>query len=284
MKRMAIIVLLMAAILAACANNTQNIDHSGMDNGSEQDEEHGGHGIEHGGDSTIKPEEVNVVWTFAEETPKSGMEIILNIQVQDNDHKPIEYFDISHEKKLHLIVVSKDFSYFHHIHPEYIDEGLFEIKTQFPSGGAYKLFADFIPTGGEAMTKSKWIEVEGNRAPSKAFEPDSNLTKSVGGKEVTLSIDQLQAGKEVILNFTIKDDKTKEPINNLEQYLGAVGHVVILTEDAEQYLHVHPMEEKATGPDAKFATTFPQSGIYKIWGQFQHKGQVFTIPFVVKIP
>lgn len=273
MKRMAIIVLVMAALLAACGKNTENIDHSGMN-----------HGGEPGEVSAVEPEDVNVVWTFDEQSPMSGKEIGLNIHVQNNDNKPIENFDINHEKKLHMIVVSKDFSYFNHIHPEYKGEGSFDIRTQFPSGGEYKLFADFIPTGGSAMTKSKWIKIEGEEAKQETIEPDNNMTKSMGGKEVTLSFDELKAGEEVILNFTIKDDKTKELINNLEQYLGAVGHVVILTEDAEQYLHVHPMEEKATGPDAKFATTFPQSGSYKIWGQFQHEGQVFTIPFVVKIP
>ena len=66
--------------------------------------------------------------------------------------------------------------------------------------------------------------------------------------------------------------------------IGAVGHVVVLSADASQYLHVHPTDEKAAGPDAKFMTTFPASGIYKIWGQFQHEGKVFTVPYVVKVP
>jgi uncharacterized lipoprotein YehR (DUF1307 family) len=272
MKHVSIIVVLIA-VLAGCGNQSQHTDHSGMK-----------HGGEHGEASAIEPKDVSAVWTFDEETPMAGKEIGLNIQIQNNGNKPIENFDISHEKKLHLIVVSKDFSYFNHIHPVYNGKGSFDIRTQFPSGGEYKLFADFIPTGGSAMTKSEWVKIEGEKAKQEIIEPDSNMTKSVGGKEVTLSFDKFQAGEEVILNFMIKDDKTKEPINNLEQYLGAVGHVVILDEDAEQYLHVHPMEEKATGPDAKFATIFPQSGFYKIWGQFQHAGQVFTVPYVVQIP
>jgi hypothetical protein len=44
------------------------------------------------------------------------------------------------------------------------------------------------------------------------------------------------------------------------------------------------MEEKVTGPEAKFMTTFPKSGVYKIWGQFQHENKVFIVPFVVKVP
>jgi len=137
MKRVSIIVLFMAVLLAACGNNTQNIDHSGMNHGGELRE-----------DSAIEPEDVSAVWTLDEQSPMSGKEIGLNIQVLNNDNKPIENFDISHEKKLHLIVVSKDFSYFNHIHPQYNGEGSFDIQTQFPSGGEYKLIADsFQPAG-----------------------------------------------------------------------------------------------------------------------------------------
>ncbi|MGO4272648.1 hypothetical protein AB4Z22_22875, partial [Paenibacillus sp. TAF58] len=109
-------------------------------------------------------------------------------------------------------------------------------------------------------------------------------TKVIDGKEVTLSIDHLMADMELNLNFNIKDAKSKQPVKDLQPYLGAVGHVVILTQDAENYLHVHPTDEKTSGPDAKFMTTFPHRGIYKIWAQFQQNGKVFTIPFVIKVP
>jgi len=58
---------------------------------------------------------------------------------------------------------------------------------------------------------------------------------------------------------------------------------VILSRDADHYLHVHPLDEASSGPDAQFVTSFPKPGIYKIWGQFQHRGEVFTVPFVVQV-
>jgi hypothetical protein len=70
----------------------------------------------------------------------------------------------------------------------------------------------------------------------------------------------------------------------MQNYLGAAGHVVIVSSDMEQYLHVHPADSQQTaGPEAKFSTTFPADGLYKIWGQFQRDGRVLTVPFVVKI-
>jgi hypothetical protein len=185
---------------------------------------------------------------------------------------------------MHLIVVSKDLSFFNHIHPEYKGNGVFEVTTRFPAGGDYKLIADIVPTGGSAMSKMDWTHIEGEFAVPEPIRPETDFTKVVDGKEITLSFDQLSANKELNLNFVIKDEKTKTPITDLQPYLGAVGHVVILTEDTEQYLHVHPIDETSSGPIAQFATSFPKSGVYKIWGQFRHNDQVFTVPFVVKVP
>jgi major membrane immunogen (membrane-anchored lipoprotein) len=274
MKHTIGILLVSAALLTACSTNTNS--HS--NHNQNQNAEHSNHNTKH-----QKEDSTKVTYSFKEGKAEAKKDTTVQIQIQDQTGKPIEKFDITYEKKLHLIVVSKDLRYFSHIHPEFKGKGLFEIKTQFPSGGEYKLFSDFVPTGGSSTTKSKWVNVEGESASPVPIQVDSPLTKSVEGKEISLSIDHLQAGKEAVLNFTIKDDQTKKPITNLQPYLGAVGHVVILTEDAKDYLHVHPIEEKATGPDAKFMTTFPKSGTYKIWGQFKHDGKVLTVPFVVKV-
>jgi hypothetical protein len=274
MKRTVWIFVFISVLLAACSPTQEGDVHS----------EHNNQGSgPNSSEGTLKAEDVKVVFSFPNGNPKSKQDAGLKIQVQNNDGKPIENFDINHEKKLHLIVVNKDLSYFNHIHPEPKVKGMFEITTQFPAGGEYKLFADFVPTGTSAMTKSEWVKVEGEAAAAVPIKADTKFTKSVDGKEVTLAADQLQAGKEVTLTFTIKDDLTKKSITNLQQYLGSVGHVVILTDDASQYIHVHPLEENAMGSDAKFMTTFPKSGVYKIWGQFQHENRVFTVPFVVQI-
>ncbi len=116
------------------------------------------------------------------------------------------------------------------------------------------------------------------------LEPDLSLTKVVNNIEVNLSFDHLMSGMDSDMIFTFKDTKTKESITNLQPYLGAVGHIVILSADLGMYLHVHPIEDKTNEPDAKFITWFPKSGIYKIWGQFQQEGKVFIVPFVVEVP
>ncbi|MFC7443132.1 hypothetical protein [Laceyella putida] len=257
--------------------------------GAAQEQDHNGHGNQQQGheqhqQATEKPaQKVQVNWTF-DSQPTANQPKGLTIQVNDQTGKPVNEFEINHEKKMHLIIVSEDLSHFDHLHPNYQGNGKFKVETNFPQGGKYKLYADFIPQGGNEATEPKWVEVKGATSQKQPLQPDAILVKTVDGKEVSLKFDSTpQANQETMLTFHIKDAKTKQPITKLEKYLGAVGHVVIISSDAEQYLHVHPADENATGPDAMFHTTFPKAGVYKIWGQFQHQGKVFTVPFVVNV-
>lgn len=261
-----LIVLSLALTLSGCGKS-QTTEHPVHSNGHE---------------AGSSAEQIQAI--FQAPQAKAKEETTVTIQIQDSGGKPINDFDLNHEKKMHLIAVSKDLSYYKHLHPEYKGKGLFTVSTQFPSGGDYRLFADFLPTGKEKTVKSYTLTVQGDPAPPAAIEPEGNLTKTVDGNEVTLTIDHLMAGMELNLTYAFKDAASKTPIKDLQPYLGAVGHVVILDANADQYLHVHPTDEKLAGPEAKFMTTFPKSGVYKIWGEFQRNGKVFTVPFVVKVP
>ncbi len=273
MKRITLFVILVALVLlTACGKQT---DRTANNHGAHEE-----HGQEASPEASISTQ---ADWKLSTDSPKSNEETSITIQIQTEDGKAIEEFDINHEKKLHLIVVSKDLSYFNHIHPEYKGNGKFEIATSFPSGGDFKLIADYIPTGGTATTQFEWVKVGGPAVDPTPVTPSKERSVVVDGVEVTLESDHPEAGKDFILNFKLADAQSKEPITDLQPYLGAVGHVVIVSNDVEQYLHVHPMEEKATGPDAKFMTKFPNSGIYKIWGQFQRNGKTFISPFVVEV-
>lgn len=282
MKKIILLALVSALLIASgCGksdntNENQHMNHENMQQGENHE------GMNHEMNQS-QEDTTQAVWKFSKETPKSKETVNLTIQINDKDGKPVKDFDIQHEKLMHLIVVSKDLSYFDHLHPEYKGDGLFTTTLNFPAGGEYKLYADYVPKGESKVVKNHTVTVVGEKAQTTPLKPDENLTKVVDGKEITLSFDELKAGKDVTLNFNIKDHKTGRPITNLQPYLGAVGHVVIISEDTEEYLHVHPMDEKAKGPDAKFMTKFPKSGIYKIWGQFQHEGKVITVPFVVKV-
>jgi hypothetical protein len=231
----------------------------------------------------IVTDDVKVKWKLDDnQASDQGTLIRLNIT---NNGNPINEFEINHEKLLHLIIVSKDLSYFNHVHPEYKGDGIFEIKNKFPAGGEYRMVADFKPNDGSSMSKMEWVTIHGDADQAKAVKIDKNLEKIVDGKKITLTFNsQLVAGEESTLMFSLIDEITNQPISDLEPYLGSIGHVVVFSEDGERYLHVHALEDQGSGPDALFETNFPKSGVYKIWGQFQKDGKVFTVPYVVNVP
>jgi hypothetical protein len=231
----------------------------------------------------IVTEDVNVDWEL-DNNQASGQGTLIRLRITNNG-KPMNEFEVNHEKLLHLIIVSKDLSYFNHIHPEYKGKGVFEIVNEFPAGGEYRVIADFKPKNGNSMSKLEWLLVAGEAVESVDVTVDQRLEKTVGGEKVALSIEPpLESKKEMTLRFTLMDAKTNQPISDLEPYLGSIGHVVVLSDDGERYLHVHALKGQGRGPEALFETEFPESGVYKIWAQFQRNGQVFTIPYVVSVP
>ncbi|MED4585785.1 hypothetical protein [Brevibacillus choshinensis] len=280
-KRMTMIAgaLTFTLLLAGCGSTEEANQMGSHGTNHTQGESHAGHNPA----QTAPADNLKASFTFATGSAKEKEETEVHVQITDQNGTPVNEFEINHEKLLHLIMVSDDLSSFSHIHPEFKGDGKFAVQTSFPSGGKYKMFADFKPVGGSGTTLSEWMNVEGTAAARTAITPDAMLVKDVDGKEIELSLSNAKANEEVTLTYEIRDGITKKGIQDLEPYLGAVGHVVILSADAEQYLHVHPLDEKATGPKAQFATSFPHSGIYKIWGQFQHKGKVITVPFVVEV-
>ncbi|WP_202914555.1 hypothetical protein [Paenibacillus antri] len=221
-------------------------------------------------------------FAFPDGAPAPGKSTTLTIGLRDEAGAVIDKFDVNHEKLMHLIVVSEDLSHFEHLHPEYEWNGTFRVDLTFPAGGRHKLFADFVPSGGAQTTIGEWIDVEGEGA-GRPVVPEAELAKTIDGKRIELDIAGLSPNADAMLTFSFKDAPSGRPIDDLEPYLGAVGHVVILSEDAETYLHVHPADEASTGPEATFHTSFPSSGTYKIWGQFQHQGRLITVPFVVNV-
>ena len=107
----------------------------------------------------------------------------------------------------------------------------------------------------------------------------------------------LKAGEDVMMHFQVRDASGKS-VTDLQPYLGAKGHCVILSADPKLYLHTHPtdgdhqMEGMSTpadaehasgGADVMFHTNFPRAGLYKAWGQFKHKDKIITAPFVVNV-
>ena len=87
--------------------------------------------------------------------------------------------------------------------------------------------------------------------------------------------------KPTKLRFTFSDDRTGAPVTDLEPYLGASAHLLIVNADLSVAIHVHPEGALTAGPIIAFEPLLPVPGPYKLWIQVQRAGAVITVPFVI---
>lgn len=195
------------------------------------------------------------------------------------DGEPVTDFDEVHEKQLHLIAVRRDFTGFQHVHPTMDAAGTWTTQLTL-TPGAWRIFADFS-TAGSPMTLGTDVEVAGDYQP--AHSTGDQRTADVGDYQVTLDGD-LTAGSATEL--TLQVSRNGRPVTDLEPYLGAYGHLVALRSGDLAYLHVHPDgspddADTASGPEVTFGTEAPSAGVYHLYFDFQHEGEVRTAAFTL---
>ncbi|ALF54581.1 hypothetical protein ACX27_19810 [Nostoc piscinale CENA21] len=260
---------------------SQHTDH--QDNMSSQ---HQGHSMEHPGDEA----KTNITTQAKLTTPKNllpNQPVNLVINVQDTVGKSIDKFDTFQEKLMHLIIVREDLATYDHIHPTYKGNGRFEVSANFSTPGNYSLFSDYKPSGQNEALSLMQVKIPGSIPLPKSLEKFEK-TKVISNTKVNLDVanQNIQAGKEVTLNFDIKDAANNQPIKDLETYLGERGHLVIVKSSSpltvNDYIHAHALKNSADG-QIKFVTNFPQPGTYKLWMQFQRRGKVGTADFWVNV-
>ncbi len=214
----------------------------------------------------------------------------------NKDENALVPLELRHEKKIHLIIVSTDLAYFEHIHPEYNgvnyqirvvgkDEAFTKERgmneTEFTEGGDYLMFLDYVPTDATGQLDKIPLSVSG---PPRTDTPlgSQRMSWAADGYALELSADRdlvVNASIELTIHITLDG----EPVTDLDNYLGALAHMVVISEDTEEYLHVHPMESATDGPDVMLHTNFPKAGKYKVFMQFNHDGVVRTTDFVLGV-
>ena len=217
--------------------------------------------------------------TYSANTPMEYSFSILN-----NKGSILKDFATTHTKVMHLIVVRKDLKYFQHLHPVLNSEsGIFSLSDlSFPSDGEYRIFADFMPKNGQVITISEDVKVGKDYAVLNIGTEEKE--KIFDGYKVAISSNEnFVSNEEITLTFNLKQGN--KIITDLEEYLGALGHSVILRENTLDFIHAHPMEDlgKIQNGNVDFMVNFPLPGKYKIFTQFKKGGKVFTTDFVVSV-
>lgn len=203
---------------------------------------------------------------------------------------------------------------FYHLHPEQIAQGLFSVKLPEVSPGIYKVFADIVRGTGFPETMVSEISlpaVVGGRysgddsgVSTTPFEASEQIAATSpladGGRMVwEQNGTPLKTGQVSWFRFRVENTE-HEPVDDLEPYMGMMGHAEFLKSDFSVFAHIHPagsipmaslamaqqesgmamdhasMDTRSNMAGVSFPYGFPQAGDYRLFVQVKRHGVIET--------
>ena len=244
---------------------------------SARHEGHGGHAGAHGTPGGLSVSAGGYTLEARPTVFEVGREEAFGVRIVDRAGREVRDLDEQHAQLMHLIVVRRDLSHYQHLHPSLDEDGSWSVPLTLPVPGVYRAFVDFS-VNGEPLTLGVDLTAPGDLRVDPLPGP-TNAVRIEGGYEVVLEAETPTADARSLLRFRI--ERGGREIEDLEPYLGAMGHLVALREGDLAYLHVHPTG--GAGTQIEFHTEFPSQGRYRLFLQFAHAGVVRTAAFTVEI-
>jgi hypothetical protein len=189
-------------------------------------------------------------------------------------------FDIEHARRMHLIVVRRDFENFQHLHPRMARDGTWATRLDLSESGPYRAFADF-KVDSRKLVLATSVYARGGFRPVPLPRPAASASAGKG-YEVRLRSAEPRAGAPTPLEFEVRR-RGGAVVRDLEPYLGARGHLVALRQGDLAYLHTHPEDRATRGDSIHFETEYPTAARYRLFLQFKHEGRVETAAFTQKV-
>ncbi|MEP7115413.1 MAG: hypothetical protein ABI862_19275 [Ilumatobacteraceae bacterium] len=207
-------------------------------------------------------------------TVEAGRSSTFTFQIERADGSVVTEYDLLHERRMHLIVLSRNLVDYLHLHPLLDAHGTWTVELPALNPGSYRVYADFQPHGADQVTLATDVSVPGLTEPIEV--PPVSPDVEVDGLRVSLS--GMPAVGESALTFDVTRDGI--PVVT-EPYLGAAGHLVVIRQGDLGYLHVHPMDGQAGA--VRFIAEFPTPGRYRLFFDFSVGGTVHTASFTIDV-
>lgn len=269
------LVIAVMIILNSCmdSNNYNDLDNNQTKKGSNKK-------MEIKTDTQSESKQVKLKWLSDINSIEEGKNFkLVFIPVLIGDNSKQVKLDTLHERKVHLIIVSDDLEYFTHIHPVELNNGDYEVEFVLPSGGKYKLFAEYKPEGYDKITDEFDFVVSGKSKNEKIYESIRTAYQGNDFSVRLLNAENLTAGEDQTLIAEFYKNGKKLNINSLENYLGEKAHAVMVSIRDKKFMHVHPM---VMNEELNLHINFSEDDYYKLWLQFKIDEKVYTADFVLR--
>jgi hypothetical protein len=251
-----------------------------------------------------------------------------------NPRRPEDWIDfndliLDHEHLMHLFLVrSPGMDVFWHLHPERAGSGSFTQNLPAMPAGHYQIFADVVLSSGFPVTMIGQIDLPSGITGKPLAGDDGGTDRRPVSAETGTTAEYplpdggrmiwghdgqpphpLRAGVPLILRFRVAD-RSGNPAQDLEPYMGMAAHAAILCSDGSVFAHVHPTGSVAMAsfelaqaslpgnlggsdhgtmdmkkmadkiaPEIFIPYGFPKPGLYRIFVQVKRAGEIQTAVF-----
>jgi len=240
-----------------------------------------------------------------------GVPITLTFSLRDLQGNPVQDLVLDHNRILHVVIASQDFSVFAHIHaedfqpvtPEMLNAAVFPVHYTFPKPGKYLVSVDYTERA-YIFSDQFYLNVGAPGAMSAPQAENFSLRENVDGYDVTLKTSPtvLKAGAPATLDYHVEKDG--KPFTEMNPYLAVPMHLSIIRDDLMSFLHIHGLLPVSFvgkllgesvhashlflpnnfGPDIEATDfSFPSPGIYHIFAEFSAAGKIVVTQFTVKV-
>ena len=196
---------------------------------------------------------------------------------------------------MHLIATRADLATFSHVHPEPTGRpGELATLVVFPTPGEYVVNTEVRRRGQVVDVHQRQVVRVAGDVPAAAPLGAAPRAVVVDGLRVEL-LGDVEVGAPSDLHLRFSDAATGRPVDDLQPFLAAAGHVVVMREGATSFAHEHAEADdergrpvfavpgQAFGPVLGLHADFPTAGTYRLWGQFRTADdRVITVPFTVE--
>jgi hypothetical protein len=209
-----------------------------------------------------------------------GKEVELTFIPKDkSDSTVVVELQETHEKFIHVIAVNEELTWFDHIHAVPDNTGAHKVKETFPAPGKYFVYADYKSTAGGPQTDRLEVNVAGNKNVSSLHHHQTRTETQTDGYDLSILNGKSLVTGTVSLPIVLEKDGKKVKRADIENYLGAVAHIILIRLDDKDFVHIHPESTDISPIHAHAEISKP--GLYRMWVQFQTNGKVRTADFTL---
>jgi hypothetical protein len=212
-----------------------------------------------------------------EPTPGVAQEVTLELLTSGGTPIAPHELAMTHTKKMHVMVVDPSLQDYHHVHPQADGlNGQYTFEFTPTRAGAYQVFTEIVPLRTRRqIIGTGVIEVAGSAS---AMEFERNTQSVVDGIRFDIGEvpEKLGTGSDYRFDLTVA--AVDGGAVDLEDIMGAKGHMVAFDAAGKGFAHMHPIDSVLSSESERsgglaFLFNVPNPGWYRVFAQIQVEGR-----------